>query len=154
MKLKNFIVLFAAALIACETQTFAHQKAISSSIKPHRTQEQPAGVEFITPLEMKTKIEKSEPVVIVDVRGQSSYAQSDKRIKGAIHTKVRKAAYRLREIPPDREIITYCACPADEAAAIAAQALLAKGFKRVRVLKGGWNAWLKAGGQVEPKPKH
>ncbi len=26
------------------------------------------------------------------------------------------------------------------------------GFKDVRALKGGWNAWLEAKGQTEPKP--
>jgi len=35
-----------------------------------------------------------------------------------------------------------------------AQALLAKGFKHVRALKGGWDAWVQGGGQVEPKDKH
>ena len=62
-------------------------------------------------------------------------------------------ASRLRDVPHDREIITYCACPADDAAILGARELLTNGFKRVRVLKGGWNAWLQAGGQVEPKPR-
>jgi 3-mercaptopyruvate sulfurtransferase SseA len=32
-----------------------------------------------------------------------------------------------------------------------AQSLLDRGFKSVKALKGGWNAWLASGGQVEPK---
>jgi rhodanese-related sulfurtransferase len=51
------------------------------------------------------------------------------------------------------EVVTYCECPADEAAIIGARSLLTNGFKRVRVLKGGWNAWLKAGGQLKPRPR-
>jgi 3-mercaptopyruvate sulfurtransferase SseA len=31
--------------------------------------------------------------------------------------------------------------------------LQASGFKRVRVLQGGWNEWLKAKGPVEPRIK-
>jgi len=32
-----------------------------------------------------------------------------------------------------------------------AQILLGKGFRKVFALKGGWNAWEKAGYPVEPK---
>jgi rhodanese-related sulfurtransferase len=32
-----------------------------------------------------------------------------------------------------------------------AQLLLENGFKQVRALKGGWDAWVKAAGPVEPK---
>jgi rhodanese-related sulfurtransferase len=32
-----------------------------------------------------------------------------------------------------------------------AQVLLDKGYKKVRALKGGWDAWVEGGGQFEPK---
>ena len=153
MRVKIFISILCAALAACVTTTFAYQKVDVPGIKPASKQEQLVQVEFITPEELKTKIAKNESLAIVDLRSQSAFEQSDKTIKGSLHTKVRKGAYRLREVPRDREIITYCACPSDEAAALAARSLLGSGFKRVRVLKGGWNAWIQAGGQVQPKPK-
>jgi rhodanese-related sulfurtransferase len=56
-------------------------------------------------------------------------------------------------VPKDREIVTYCACPKDESSISAAQVLQASGFKRVRVLQGGWNEWLRAKGPVEPRVK-
>jgi rhodanese-related sulfurtransferase len=31
--------------------------------------------------------------------------------------------------------------------------LINNGFTRVRALKGGWDAWVAAGGPVEPKKK-
>jgi len=31
--------------------------------------------------------------------------------------------------------------------------MLNNGFKNAKALKGGWDAWLAAGGQVEPKPE-
>jgi rhodanese-related sulfurtransferase len=34
-----------------------------------------------------------------------------------------------------------------------AQILTENGFKNARALKGGWDAWTAAGGQVEPKEK-
>lgn len=153
MIIKKWIAVLAAIVAASGTLTFAGQSVASPATKPQTKQEQLVPVEFITPDELKTKVTKNEPVTIVDVRAPNIYAQSDKTIKGSVYTKVRRVAYRLREIPHDREIITYCSCPADEAAIIAARALLANGFKRVRVLKGGWNAWLQVGGQVQPIPR-
>jgi rhodanese-related sulfurtransferase len=153
MRFKKCFGVLATALFICETVTFAYQKVDVSGVKPQSKQAQFVQVEFIAPEELKTKIAKNEPVAIVDLRGASLYAQSDTKIKGSVHSKVRKIAYQLRELPRDREVITYCACPADEAAIVAAQALLANGFRRVWVLKGGWNAWLQAGGPVQPKPK-
>jgi rhodanese-related sulfurtransferase len=153
MRFKKCFGVLWAALVVCETMTFAYQNVDLSGIKRPSKQEQLVPVEFITPEELKTKMAKNEPVAIVDLRSQDSYEQSDKTIKGSLHTRVRKVANRLREIPRENEIITYCACPADEAATLAARELLANGFKRVRVLKGGWNAWLQAGGPVQLKPK-
>jgi rhodanese-related sulfurtransferase len=149
MKIKKWIVVVALVISASETPAFAHQGTTSSGAKPQNKQEQLAPVDFITPDELKTKVTRNEPVTIIDVRGPSVFAQSDKTIKGSIHVKVRRASYRLRDIPHDREVVAYCACPNDEAAVITARALLTSGFKRVRVLKGGWNAWLQAGGPVE-----
>jgi rhodanese-related sulfurtransferase len=153
MRFNIRIGVLVAAWSACVTTTFSYQTVDSPGIKPPSGKEQLVQVEFITPEELKTKMAKNEPVAIVDLRGSSLYAQSDTKIKGSVHTKVRKIGYRLRELPRDREVITYCACSADQAAIIAAQALLENGFKRVRVLRGGWNAWLQAGGPVQPRPK-
>jgi rhodanese-related sulfurtransferase len=152
MRLRKRIAVVILAVAACVTITFAYQKPDTQREKSQGKQDQPAAVEFITAEELKAKIAKNEPLAILDLRAESAYSQSNKTIKGSLHTKVRKVVTRLRDAPRDKEIITYCACPADEAAAIAARSLTASGFKRVRVLKGGWNAWLQAGGQVEPRP--
>lgn len=117
-----------------------------------------AAVEFIAAEELKSKISKNERVTVIDVRSTASYTGGDNKIKGAIHVKLRRLKYRLsfpplKSVPRDAEVVTYCACPSDESSVHAAQVLLDAGFKRVRVLKGGWQEWLKAGGQVEPRPK-
>jgi rhodanese-related sulfurtransferase len=72
--------------------------------------------------------------------------------------KVRKLKSRLalpplKNIARDSEVVTYCACPNDEASIRAAQELMDAGFKRVRALKGGWVAWKKTNGQVESRPR-
>jgi rhodanese-related sulfurtransferase len=115
-------------------------------------------VDLISVDELKAKFSANEAVVIIDVRGSESYANSDSKIKGAIHVNVRKLKFRLgfaplKDVPKDRELVTYCACPSDEASIKAAQILLENGFKKVRVLKGGWQEWQKAAGPVEPRPR-
>ena len=118
----------------------------------------PPAVETITAEELKTKVTANHPVTIIDVRSSEGYAASPNTIKGALHFKVRKLKQRLgfaplKDLPKDREIVTYCACPKDESSIAAAQILQAGGFKRVRVLQGGWQEWLKANGPVQPRQK-
>ena len=119
---------------------------------------QAQAVETITAEELKAKLAGNQPVTIIDVRSPQGYAASTTTIKGAIHFKARKLKSRLKyaplkDLPKDREIVTYCACPNDESSITAAQVLQANGFTRVRVLQGGWNEWLRAKGPVEPRVK-
>lgn len=153
MKFKTCIGILVASLAVREAATLAFPKGDLPGQKSESQQPQLIQPEFINPEELKAMIAKNQPLSVIDLRAQSSFEQSDTRIKGSFHSRVRKVAYQMRELPRDREIITYCACPADEAAILAARSLLDHGFKRVRVLKGGWKAWLEAGGQVESKPR-
>jgi rhodanese-related sulfurtransferase len=151
MRIKHLIGTLTVAL-AVHTLGLAYQAPKESTGAQPKT-EQSQKIDFVTAEDLKARIAKNSPVTIVDVRGPSVYAQSDKTVQGAIHTKVRRVVYRLREVPRDSEVVTYCACAADEAAIIAARSLMASGFKKVRVLKGGWNAWLQADGQLRPRAK-
>ncbi len=122
-----------------------------------KAQADPA-VQMITAEELKTKFTDNQPMTIIDVRSSEGYANSNNTVKGALHFKLRKLKSRLtfppfKDLPKDREIITYCACPNDESSIAAAQILQASGFKRVRVLQGGWQGWLKVNGPVEPRAK-
>jgi rhodanese-related sulfurtransferase len=114
-----------------------------------------AQVQFVSVDELKAKLAKNEPVTIIDVRGSNGLQDNDNKIKGALYVKLRRLKAKLgvpplRDVSRDREVVTYCACPNDEAGIRAAQMLLESGFKRVRVLKGGWVTWKRANGQVEP----
>src|SRR5215217_2588204 len=115
-------------------------------------------VAMISADELKTKVTSNHPVTIIDVRSSEGYAASSTTIKGALHFKVRKLRSRLtyppfKDLPRDREIVTYCACPKDQSSIAAAQILQAAGFKRVKVLQGGWQEWLRVSGPVEPRVK-
>lgn len=121
----------------------AHVQAVKSASQISR----------ITASELKSKLSTNEAITILDVRDTNSYVNGNDQIKGSIHVKVRKLQSRLT-LPPlsnlsrDGEVVTYCACPHDEASIRAAQILLDAGFKRVRVLDGGWQSWVRANGQV------
>jgi len=115
-------------------------------------------ISMISADELKTKVASNHPVTIIDVRSSEGYAASSTTVKGALHFKLRKLRSRLvyppfKDLPRDREIVTYCACPKDQSSIAAAQILQAAGFKRVKVLQGGWQEWLRVSGPVEPRAK-
>ena len=116
-------------------------------------------VEMITADELKAKVASNHQVTSIDVRSSEGFAASSTTIKGAIHFKVRKIRARLafpplKDLPRDREIVTYCACPNDQSSIAAAQILKASGFTRVKVLQGGWHEWLRVNGPVQPKQRN
>jgi rhodanese-related sulfurtransferase len=119
--------------------------------------QQPA-VNMITADELKTKMAKKELVTVIDVRSSEGFANSGTTVKGSIHFKLRKLKSRLnfaplKDLPRNREIVTYCACPQDQSSIAAAQILQAAGFTRVKVLQGGWHEWLRVNGPVQPRAK-
>jgi rhodanese-related sulfurtransferase len=125
--------------------------ALCGSIAAAANTDEPVGdVERITIEELKSKLVEKQDIVIIDVRGKD-FDASETKIKGAIRIVPDSLSSSLESIPRGKEIVTYCACATDGGAVKAAQTLLANGFKRVRALKGGWNAWVQAGGAVEPK---
>ena len=119
---------------------------------------QGTAAEFIPAEQLKARLSRNDRLILLDVRDTSSFVSSRDRIKGALHVKLRRLNYRLslpplRDISRDSEVVTYCACPNDEASIRAARILSDSGFKHVYVLKGGWRSWLKVSGPVEPRPK-
>ena len=121
--------------------------------------QQAPGVSMITAEELKAKMANNEPVTVVDVRSSEGFANSGTTVKGSIHFKLRKLKYRLqyppfKNLPRNSEIVTYCACPKDQASIAAAQILQESGFTRVRVLQGGWSEWQRVGGPVQPRAKN
>ena len=131
---------------------------LNASVAGSVVQPKPADVQFITAEELKSKISKNEAIAIIDVKATSGLLEADNKIKGAVYVKLRRLKSRLglpplKDVPRDREVVTYCACPNDESSIHAAQVLIDAGFTRVRVLKGGWVSWKKMNGQVEPLAK-
>jgi predicted sulfurtransferase len=62
----------------------------------------------ITVQELKTKMDKGEDLVIIDVRTGKDYEGSRIKIKGAVRIPIVQMEERYKELPKDKQIITYC----------------------------------------------
>jgi membrane protein DedA with SNARE-associated domain/rhodanese-related sulfurtransferase len=97
-------------------------------------------------------IKHGDAPVIVDVRSVTARALEPRWIPGALHLPLDQVAARVKGLPRDREIVLYCTCPSEASAARVARILMNHGFKRVRPLHGGLDAWLAAGYSAEFAP--
>ena len=91
-------------------------------------------------------LDKGEPALILDVRSEA--ARDGGRIPGAILFD--DGATELSVLPKDALVVVYCSCPNDASAVLAARQLLERGFRNVRPLAGGVDAWTAAGRALEP----
>jgi rhodanese-related sulfurtransferase len=82
---------------------------------------------------------------IIDVRYEKDWEKSDMKIKGPVREDYMRVETWADKYPKGKFIVLYCACPDERTSARVARELLDRGFTNVRVLKGGWNAWVKAG---------
>jgi membrane protein DedA with SNARE-associated domain/rhodanese-related sulfurtransferase len=92
------------------------------------------------------------PPLIIDVRSPTAIQLEPRRIPGAVHIPLTEVQQHLRDLPRDRDIISYCTCPNEASAAQVAKILMDNGFKKVRPLHGGLDAWVAAGYTVDSMP--
>jgi rhodanese-related sulfurtransferase len=83
--------------------------------------------------------------IIIDVRSATARALEPRWIPGALHVPIQEIGPHLQDLPRDRDIILYCACPSEASAARVAKLLMNHGFTKVRPLYGGLDAWIAAG---------
>jgi rhodanese-related sulfurtransferase len=102
---------------------------------------------LITVDELRERLGADPRPFIVDV-GSNLAHNARPHIPGAALLDL-DAIARADDFPDDRDIVVYCACPNEESARRAAQLLLKKGYRRVRPLVGGIDAWSAAGHPVE-----
>lgn len=94
---------------------------------------------------------KQDPLIL-DVRTHTARGLQPRWIPTAIHAPVEELEHWLKDYSREREIIVYCTCPNEASAAQVAKRLMSHGFKRVRPLHGGLDAWIDAGYPVETHP--
>jgi len=103
----------------------------------------------ISVAELYDLIQAGAKPLIVDVRSFTARSLEPHWIPGALHVPLQDISTHLRELPRDRDIILYCNCPSEATAARVAKMLMNHGFRRVRPLHGGLDAWVAAGYEVE-----
>lgn len=103
-------------------------------------------VRRITVAEAKKLVDQGK-AVFVDVRSKEQYDLG--HIKGALSIPGSQLMKRLREVPPGKMIITYCACSAEQSSGRAVIDLAAHNVKNSAALQGGWAAWREAGYPTE-----
>jgi membrane protein DedA with SNARE-associated domain/rhodanese-related sulfurtransferase len=86
--------------------------------------------------------------LLLDVRSAEA-RQRDGMIPGAIAAHPSDMNPILKDHARDVEIVVYCACPNEATAAMAAKHLRRAGFRKIRPLLGGVEAWAQAGHQLQ-----
>ncbi len=93
---------------------------------------------WITAEELKAKLDKDEPVVVLDVR--EPMERQINRIPGSIHIPLAQLPYMVNELSTADEIVLHC--KVGERSARALQFLRELGFHKLKNLQGGIDAWV------------
>lgn len=91
---------------------------------------------------VKAELDRGAAMVLLDARPPADYLHG--HIAGAVSVPFYAVAQFVEQLPRDRWIVTYCACPHAESGE-AADVLEANGFTRVRVLDEGVRVWAARG---------
>jgi membrane protein DedA with SNARE-associated domain/rhodanese-related sulfurtransferase len=106
----------------------------------------------ITVQELSDELNKGRNPAIVDVRSEAARMLDSRIIPGALLADVNSVDLIVNAVPLDAELVIYCTCPNEASAALVAKALMSRGYKRVRPLLGGLDAWDEAGYPINRAP--
>ncbi|HEY2933785.1 MAG TPA: rhodanese-like domain-containing protein [Acidobacteriota bacterium] len=59
--------------------------------------------------DLKGRLERREPLLVLDVRSPKAWEESDAQLPGAMRIPPDEVGEHLEEFPRDRPIIAYCA---------------------------------------------
>ena len=127
----SLVVLVAGALALYIAYKYVHRQILLRELRIAR----------ITPDELKHMLDAGHEPVIVDLRQPLDRQANPYSIPGALWMAVEDLEHRHHEIPRDRDVILFCACPNEVTAARMALLLKRNGIMRVRPLAGGVEAW-------------
>jgi rhodanese-related sulfurtransferase len=103
--------------------------------------------------ELQDKIDRQEPLVLVEALAELQYQQG--HLPGAVNLPAEKVAEHAAEVIPeqDAEVVVYCASESCHAAEKVAKELEQQGYSQVRHYVGGKQNWLDAGLPLEGDPQ-
>ena len=105
----------------------------------------------VTPEEVARRMAQGEELLILDARSRQAYRLSPVRILGAQRLPPSEPHVALKDLPSDKPAIIYCDQRGEATSGRMARLLLERGWSNVQVLRGGFEAWLRAGYPVETK---
>lgn len=91
----------------------------------------------ISAAELRARIDRRDPIVLLDVRDGWETALA--RLENAVHIPTEEIELRVEELDPKDEIVVYCHHGIRSAAV--AEFLRQQGFARVANLTGGVDEW-------------
>jgi rhodanese-related sulfurtransferase len=106
----------------------------------------------ISPDETNARVLAGEPVIFVDARNPKAWANSDRKIPGAIRIPPDEIGQRLDEIDRTATVIAYCTDPKEDSSTRIVKVLTDNGH-RAFALRGGFDAWASAEYPLEEKTK-
>ena len=105
----------------------------------------------VTPTQVIGFIERGLNPALLDVRTKTDFETSPLKLPGSTRLEPEEAERAPINFEPHQMIITYCTSPEEQQSARVAQILRQRGFKTVRILKGGLGGWTNARLPVEAK---
>lgn len=144
---KIFYRLADHEVLRCYNQIQALAEKRSSEIREIARMffEERDGMEPVTIEELRQRIQNDD-VIVLDVRPPEEYKQG--HISGALSIPLSELKERLKDLPPDREVVAYCRGQYCVLSAEAMQILREAGLRAVR-LQEGLPEWKLAGLPVE-----
>jgi len=105
----------------------------------------------VMPTQVITFIERGLNPVLLDVRTKTEFETSPLKLPGSMRFEPETAEQTPLNLEPEQLIVTYCTSPEEQQSARVVQLLRQRGFKNVRILKGGLGGWTNARLPVEAK---
>jgi membrane protein DedA with SNARE-associated domain/rhodanese-related sulfurtransferase len=127
----SLVVLVVGVLALYITYKYVHRQLLLRELRIAR----------IMPDELKKMLDDGHDVTIVDLRQSLEIEVDPYTIPGAVRMAVEELETRHHEIPRDRDVVLFCACPNEVTSAQMAILLKKNGIIRVRPLVGGVDAW-------------
>ena len=94
----------------------------------------------ITPQELKARLDRRDPVVLLDVR--QDWETKLCRLENAVHIPIEEIEHRTEELNPEDEVVVYC--HVGQRSAAVAEYLAQLGFKNAKNLLGGLDYWARS----------
>ena len=105
----------------------------------------------VTPTQVIAFIERGLNPVLLDVRTKAEFETSPLKLPGSIRLAPEEAERAPLNLEPEQMIVTYCTSPEEQQSERVTQVLRQRGFKNVRILRGGLGGWTNARLPVEGK---